>query len=60
MIQVPDIFARWLWGNDYRKELNLLYFGHVEILTDDIMEKWFASEEYKEYLKQRDEEAKEQ
>lgn len=55
MIKISTLFAHWMWEKGYRKELSLLYFGHIEELTDDMLVEyyeWLKSEECKKYLEE--------
>ena len=52
MVRLTQSLQEWLWRN-HRKELPLIMFGHVELMTEEWWEeylKWCQTEEGKQYL----------
>lgn len=37
-------FMDWLWNKD-RQKYTLILFGHIELITDDLIKKFVESEE---------------
>ena len=37
-------FMRWLWNKD-RQKLTLILFGHIELITNDLIKEFVESEE---------------
>lgn len=51
-IKLTASMREWMWEN-HREELPLLYFGHLEIFTDEYKKEyleWLQTEEGQSYL----------
>lgn len=53
MVKLTASLSKWLWDN-HPETLSLVKFGHVEELTDEMVEEylaWCKTDEGKSYLK---------
>lgn len=53
MVRLTQSLFQWLWDN-HREIVPLIYFGHTELLTDEMCDeyiKWCKTEEGRKYLK---------
>lgn len=53
MVKLTQSLAQWLWDN-HRDKLSPIMFGHTELLTDEMWDKyieWCKTDEGKQYLK---------
>ncbi len=53
MVKMTQSFEKWLWDH-HRDKFVLVAFGHTELITDEMYEKyleWCETEEGKSYLK---------
>jgi hypothetical protein len=37
-------FMRWLWNKDRQKYTLILFFGHIELITNDLIKEFVESE----------------
>ena len=54
MIKTTCSIDRWMFDNGYQKELVLLKFGHTEVFTKDMENRyveWCKTDEGRSYLK---------
>ena len=54
MIKLTKSLTYWLIENGYQKELVLIAFGHNELLTDDMKQRylaWCETDDGKQYIK---------
>lgn len=53
MIQLTQSLRKWLWDN-HSDKIGLILFGHIELLTEEMYDKylkWCTTEEGRSYLK---------
>lgn len=54
MIKITQSLSAWMIKSGYQKELTLLYFGHLEVFTEEMGKaylEWCQTDEGRSYLK---------
>jgi hypothetical protein len=53
MIKLTQSLMQWLWQNGHKEKIPLICFGHIELLTQEMYDKyleWVQTDEGKQYL----------
>ena len=57
MFQISPELYHFLWITDRKQEIVQLAMGHIEVITDELLQEflaWLESEDYKHYLAEKD------